>query len=236
MHVLNKVSAKLINQGADIATQLAERSLPTPEVRGSIPIIGIYFNKYVPTALKDENKIKRGQEWPNFRIKRIDKSHNNKLSPFDLFQNVLLHLAPVSRRPPDGLFDIAPGGRVDLHEPILLRWLGPLQDGQIRTDDRAVPQLLRPHHDSRRQVKLNVNAFALDCSISRTCEQCDQIGRFFWTLGKFLKPLATINLPKSPTFLGNFCKGVNIYHFSSEIIFGNFYRHLAISSGHTACE
>ena len=42
----------------------------------------------------------------------------------------------------------------------------------------------------------------------------------YWTLGNFLKPLATINLPKSPTFSGNFCKGVKIYHFSSEIIFG----------------
>ena len=42
----------------------------------------------------------------------------------------------------------------------------------------------------------------------------------FCTLGNFLKPLATINLPKSPTFLGNFCKGVKIYHFTSEIIFG----------------
>ena len=42
----------------------------------------------------------------------------------------------------------------------------------------------------------------------------------YWTLGNFLKPLATINLPKSPTFLGNFCKGVKIYNFSSEIIFG----------------
>ena len=30
------------------------------------------------------------------------------------------------------------------------------------------------------------------------------------------------------TFLGNFCKGVKIYHFYSEIILGNFYRHLAI--------
>ena len=29
--------------------------------------------------------------------------------------------------------------------------------------------------------------------------------------GKFLKPLATIILPKSTTFLGNFCKGVKIY-------------------------
>ena len=42
----------------------------------------------------------------------------------------------------------------------------------------------------------------------------------YGTLGYFLKPLATINLPKSPTFLGNFCKGVKIYHFSNEIIFG----------------
>ena len=37
--------------------------------------------------------------------------------------------------------------------------------------------------------------------------------------GLLLKPLATIKLPKSPTFLGNFCKGVKIYYFSSEIIF-----------------
>ena len=49
----------------------------------------------------------------------------------------------------------------------------------------------------------------------------------YWTLGYFSKPLATIYLPKSPTFLGNFCKDVKIYHFSSEIILGNFYCHLA---------
>ena len=42
---------------------------------------------------------------------------------------------------------------------------------------------------------------------------------------QFLKPLATINLSDSPTFLGNFCKGVKISHFYSEIIFN---RHLAI--------
>ena len=42
--------------------------------------------------------------------------------------------------------------------------------------------------------------------------------------------MATINLPKSPTFLGNFYKSVKIYHFSSKIIvgqllltFGNFF-------------
>ena len=38
--------------------------------------------------------------------------------------------------------------------------------------------------------------------------------------GHLFKAFATINLPKSSTFLGNFCKGVKIYHFSSEIIFG----------------
>ena len=43
---------------------------------------------------------------------------------------------------------------------------------------------------------------------------------YFSTLGNFLQPLALINLPKSPTFRGYFCKGVKIYHFSSEIIFG----------------
>ena len=55
----------------------------------------------------------------------------------------------------------------------------------------------------------------------------------YWTLGNFLKPSATINLPKSPTFLGNFCKGFKMNHLSRVIIFGNFYRHLAIFSGHT---
>ena len=38
--------------------------------------------------------------------------------------------------------------------------------------------------------------------------------------GQLLKPLATINLPQSPLFLGNFCKGVKIFNISSEIIFG----------------
>ena len=54
--------------------------------------------------------------------------------------------------------------------------------------------------------------------------QCEQIG---WILGNFSKPVAKISLPKSPIFLGNFCKGVKIVNFSGEIIFGNFYRHMA---------
>ena len=39
-------------------------------------------------------------------------------------------------------------------------------------------------------------------------------------LGNFSKPMATIILSKLPTFLSNFSKGVKIFHFSSEIIFG----------------
>ena len=42
----------------------------------------------------------------------------------------------------------------------------------------------------------------------------------YWTLGNFSKPLVTINLPKSLTFLGKFCKDVKIFNFSNEIIFG----------------
>ena len=32
-------------------------------------------------------------------------------------------------------------------------------------------------------------------------------------MGNFLKALVTINFPKSPTFIGNFCKVFKIYHF-----------------------
>ena len=39
--------------------------------------------------------------------------------------------------------------------------------------------------------------------------------------GQLFKALGPqLFLPKSPTFLGIFCKGVIIYHFSSKIIFG----------------
>ena len=51
----------------------------------------------------------------------------------------------------------------------------------------------------------------------------------YWTLGNFLKPLATINLPKSPIFLGIFfVKMSKSISFVVKSIWGNFYRHLAI--------
>ena len=54
---------------------------------------------------------------------------------------------------------------------------------------------------------------ALDLvSVTRLCNLLN--------IGQVLKPLATINFPKSLTFLGNFGEGVKIYHFPSEINFG----------------
>ena len=46
-------------------------------------------------------------------------------------------------------------------------------------------------------------------------------------LGNFSKNVTSITFPKSTTFLGIFCKGVKIFHFSSELILGNFLKHLA---------
>ena len=51
-----------------------------------------------------------------------------------------------------------------------------------------------------------------------SCDQCDQIGRFFAFWASI--PVATIILPKLLSFLLNLCKGVKIIHFSSKIIFG----------------
>ena len=66
------------------------------------------------------------------------------------------------------------------------------------------------------------------CIVSKTSmaldrsaiEQCDQIGLFIGLCGLW-QQLICPNLP-------HFCKGVEIYHFSSEIIFGQFFRPLAI--------
>ena len=52
-----------------------------------------------------------------------------------------------------------------------------------------------------------------------TYHQCVQVGRFIGIWATFSKPVATISLPKSATFLGNFCAVVKIFNFSGEIIF-----------------
>ena len=49
----------------------------------------------------------------------------------------------------------------------------------------------------------------------------------YWTLGNFSKPLATISLPKSPTFLDNFAMMSKSLIFLVKSFLVNFYRHLA---------
>ena len=49
-----------------------------------------------------------------------------------------------------------------------------------------------------------------------TAGQCDQIEQLIALWAIFV-------LPKSPTFHGNLCKGVKIFHFSSGIIFVQLY-------------
>ena len=63
--------------------------------------------------------------------------------------------------------------------------------------------------------------FIIVISVSRLGDFL-HFGQPFKALGNHLKPVATIILPKLPTLLGNFCKSVKIYHFSSKISFGQF--------------
>ena len=50
----------------------------------------------------------------------------------------------------------------------------------------------------------------------------------YCTLGNFSKPLVTINMPKSPTFLGNFVKAsIFFLIFLVKSFLGNFYWYLA---------
>ena len=56
----------------------------------------------------------------------------------------------------------------------------------------------------------------------------------YWTLGNFLKPLATIIVPKSSTFLGNFVRVSKSIIFLLKSFLGNF--NGGFLSGHTAQE
>ena len=49
-----------------VVAQLVERSLLTPEVRGSNPVMGKFLCRTFVSCLhgKDKNREKRGREWP----------------------------------------------------------------------------------------------------------------------------------------------------------------------------
>ena len=64
-------------------------------------------------------------------------------------------------------------------------------------------------------------------------QQCDQIGRFFAFWATIQSQWQQLFYPSQPTLLGNFCEGVKVILFLVKSLLGNFYRHLAILSGHT---
>ena len=55
------------------------------------------------------------------------------------------------------------------------------------------------------------------CESKQQIDSVTRLGNYL-TLGNFLKPLATINLSKSATFLGNFCTVVKIYQIQTTFI------------------
>ena len=69
------------------------------------------------------------------------------------------------------------------------------------------------------KVSLVFNPDLILCK-GRTYRQCDQIGQFIGLWANFQSLWQQLICPNLLPFLGNFCKGVNIIHFSSEIIFG----------------
>ena len=67
------------------------------------------------------------------------------------------------------------------------------------------------------------------CSVTRLGDLLD--------FEQLFKPVETISMPKSPTFLGDFCKGVKIFNYSSEIIFWATFIHIwQLFTGHTGSQ
>ena len=62
---------------------------------------------------------------------------------------------------------------------------------------------------------LNIDKLIMPSSL-----QCDQIVRFIALWATFQSLWQLLFCPKTHTFLGNFCKCVKIFHFSSEINLG----------------
>ena len=69
-----------------------------------------------------------------------------------------------------------------------------------------------------------ISTFEVEASVTRFGDLLN--------FGQLFKAFGNNYLPKSLTFLGNFWVGVKIYHFSSEIIFGQINRLWRFFSGH----
>ena len=75
------------------------------------------------------------------------------------------------------------------------------------------PASQRDKYWNKKQIKKSI--YAND-------DQCDQVGRFIPLWATFQSLQQQFILPKLPTFLGNCRQSLKIFHFSSEIIFGQF--------------
>ena len=90
-------------------------------------------------------------------------------------------------------------------------------------------RLCRPYY------KLNVIGRSCKTYVWGSCPVWPDLA-IYWTLGNFSKPVARFILPKLPTFLGNVCKGVKIFHFPVKSFLCNFYKHLAtVYWSHCSC-
>ena len=70
------------------------------------------------------------------------------------------------------------------------------------------------HSDLRSYLNaLNFNMLQIRLSLGSWMQSVSPDWAIYCSLGDFSKPVATIILPKLPTLLRNFCKGVKITHF-----------------------
>ena len=86
-------------------------------------------------------------------------------------------------------------------------------------DSKSIP----PDHTSLQLTNFYTKVHLLSSKVDSVTRSGN-----FCTFSNFLKPLGTINLPKSPTFLGNFLKVSKSIIFLVKSFLGNFYTQLAI--------
>ena len=63
---LQKLTDNKCSNRAVVVPQLVERSLPTPEVHGSNPVIGKKIHLMFSVNCIEKTKIKKGRDWPIF--------------------------------------------------------------------------------------------------------------------------------------------------------------------------
>ena len=168
---------------------------------------------------------------PKINKKRLELVHFfKKKTNFKpkLWKKLLIEIVVVATSHVKIVRSFHPTSDPDLTLTDLWRNLEPKVLGLSNVKERRTSYFLLNQYISQkiavRSWEVMVGDHKRPMSIVNVCYgQCDQIGRFFAVFCKHSKQLAAIILPKLPTFLGNFCKGVKSIHYSSEIIFGQLF-------------